>query len=339
MEFLLVERGSGVERWDRVGRRAAYGAALALLPYLLIKVSWVAGSLMGVLPVGSGFGKAQWVVLNTVTIGMAAIGIALGLALVRPWGMRIPGAAVVFCAWVGSGFLVSILPFAVLGSLLDAGGPPAGGADPAAPAAPADPAMPVWEGVLVQFSFLGMGLGLALAVPAYLRRRWPQAFAGRVGDGPRTAPLWAAALGTAVGLAWLYWAAGGTVGIARPAERITDWYVLGAVSGFWALAGSVAAGMIARTRPARLPRWLPLVFGWVGSGSLFAWSGWKLPITLYMAWAEPVGAGRPEEPVVAMVLHLCAVVAGAAMLRTLVRGIPGAPGPGVPAGPGAAVRS
>ncbi|MBT2546407.1 hypothetical protein J7E99_38550 [Streptomyces sp. ISL-44] len=300
-----------MERWDRVGRRAAYGAALALLPYLLIKVSWVVGSLMGVLPVGNGFGMAEWVVLNTVTVGMAAIGIALALALVRPWGMRIPGALVAFCAWVGSGFLVSILPFGVLGVLLDAGGGSQGGGE--------DPAMPVWEGVLVQFSFLGMGLGLALAVPAYLRRRWPEAFTGRVGDGPRTAPPWAAAVGAAVGLVWLYWAVGGTMGIAYPAERVTDWYVLGAVSGFWALAGSAAVRMVARARPARLPRWLPLVFGWVGSGSLFAWSGWKLPVTLYIAWADPVGASPPENLVIAVVLHLCAVVVGATMLRTLVR--------------------
>ncbi|MGW1659990.1 hypothetical protein [Streptomyces sp. BE282] len=110
-----------MERWDRVGRGAAYGAALALLPYLLIKVVWVVGSLVGTLPVGTGFGVAEWVVLNTVTVGMAGIGVALALALVRPWGMRIPGALVVFCAWVGSGLLVSILPFGVLSTLLGAG--------------------------------------------------------------------------------------------------------------------------------------------------------------------------------------------------------------------------
>ncbi|MFG2989236.1 hypothetical protein ACGFZK_08045 [Streptomyces sp. NPDC048257] len=278
---------------------------------MLIKVSWVVGSLIGVLPIGSGFGMAEWVALNTVTIGMAAIGIALALALVRPWGMRIPGALVAFCAWVGSGFLVSILPFGVVGALLEGDGGSRGVAE--------DPAMPLWEGVLVQFGFLGTGLGLALAVPAYLRRRWPQAFTGRIGDGPRTALPYAAAVGAGVGLVWLSWAVGGTVGITHPAERTTDWYALGAVSGFWALAGSLAVGMVARARPARLPRWLPLVIGWVGSGSLFAWSGWKLPLTLYMAWADPVGAVPPENPVVAVGLHLCAVVAGATMLRTLIR--------------------
>ncbi|MER5733286.1 hypothetical protein ABT084_33990 [Streptomyces sp. NPDC002138] len=312
-----------MERWDRVGRKAAYGAALALSPYLLIKVSWVIGSLVGVLPIGEGFGLAAWVALNTVTIGMAAIGIALALALVRPWGMRIPGALVALCSWVGSGFLVSVLPFLLVGALRSAGGDAGGDAVGGAGGGGDDPALPVWEGVLLEFSFVGMGLGLALAVPAYLRRRWPDAFAGRVGDGPRAVAPWAGVVGVVggviPGLVWLYWAAGGTLGIAHPAERNTDGYVLGAVWGFWALAGSVAIWTMARARPARLPRWIPLTFGWVGSGSLFAWSAWKLPLLLIVAMARPAGVTPPEDLTVALALHLCAVVAGAAMIRTLVR--------------------
>ncbi|MFD9380431.1 hypothetical protein ACFWBH_33790 [Streptomyces sp. NPDC059999] len=300
-----------MDRWDRVGRNAAYGAALALSPYLLIKVSWVVGSLAGVLPIGNGFGLAEWVALNTVTVAMGVIGIALALALVRPWGMRIPGAAVAFCSWVGSGFLVSVLPFALISALLKVGGDSQGGGGD-------DPAMPVWEGVLVEFSFVGMGLGLALAVPAYLRRRWPDAFIGRVGDGPRTVPRWAAVVGAVIGLVWLYWAAGGSLGIAHPAQRNTDWYVLAAVWGFWALAGSAGIWMVAGTRPAGLPRWFPLALGWVGSGSLFAWSAWKLPLML-VALSDPADVTPPESLTVAVVLHLCAVVAGAAMMRTLVR--------------------
>ncbi|WP_330333874.1 hypothetical protein OHS33_31865 [Streptomyces sp. NBC_00536] len=299
-----------MDRWDRVGRNAAYGTALALSPYLLIKVSWVIGSLVGVLPIGEGFGLAGWLVLNTVTVGMAVTGIALVLALVRPWGMRIPGALVTFCSWVGSGFLVSVLPFAAFSALLGGGGEPSGGDDTA---------MPVWEGVLIEFSFVGMGLGLALAVPAYLRRRWPDAFAGRVGDGPRGAVPWAAVVGAVVGLVWLHWAAGGTLGIAHPAERTTDGEVLAVAWGFWAIAGSAAVWTLARARPAGLPRWLPLVIGWVGSGSLFAWSAWKVPLVLYVAMAHPADVTPPENPAVALALHLCAVVAGAAMMRTLAR--------------------
>ncbi|GAA4685559.1 hypothetical protein [Streptomyces youssoufiensis] len=305
-----------MDRWDRAGRAAAYGAALALTPYLLIKASWVVGSLVGLLPVGAGFGMTEWVVLNSATIGMAGTGIAVALALVRPWGMRIPGAPLVFCAWVGAGFLVPVLPYAVLTSLLGSADDGAEGGDDA------DPSMPVWEAVLVQTGFVGMGLGLAIALPTYARRRWPDAFVGRLGDhgegGPRALP-WMTVVGAAVGLVWLYWAVGGTAGVAHRDERGTAWYALSATFGCWALAASLATWAAVRGRPARLPRWVPMALGWLGSGSLFAWSGWKLPLTLYLAIARPADASLPEDLALAAVLHLAAVVAGAAMLRALIR--------------------
>jgi len=300
-----------MDRWDRAGRGAAYGAALALTPYLLIKVSWVAGSLVGLLPVGAGFGVAEWVVLNGATIGMAGIGITVALALGRPWGMRIPAVPLVFCAWVGTGFLVPVLPYAVLGALL---GEPESGDD-------AGPSMPGWEAALVQIGFVGTGLGLAVALPAYMRRRWPHAFAGRLGDGGEgygSVPPWMAVTGAAVGLVWLYWAVGGTAGVAHRGERDIGWHVLSGVFGLWAVVAAAATWAAVRGRPARVPRWGPMVLGWLGSGSLFAWSGWKLPFTLYVAIARPADAALPEDLAVAAVLHLAAVGAGAAMLRALL---------------------
>ncbi|MEO3766977.1 hypothetical protein [Streptomyces sp. B5E4] len=304
-----------MEAWDRVGRWSGYGAALALAPYALIKVSWVVGALLGVAPVGGGFDLAGWLLLNTVTIGMAGIGIALGLALVRPWGMRIPAWLVAFCAWVGSGFLVSILPYAVVSTLWDAArGDSAPGGSPDGD----DPVMPGWEAALIQFSFVSMGVGLALALPAYLRRRWPEAFTGRAGDRPRTVASWAAGVAAAVGLVWLYWAAGGTAGVAHSAERSADGRLLTVLGAFWALAGAGAVRALVRTRPAPVPHRLLLAAGWLGSGSLFAWSGWKLPLTVFVALARPADVTLAENPAVAAVLHLAAVVAGLGMLRTLV---------------------
>ncbi|MFI0975762.1 hypothetical protein ACH4SP_01890 [Streptomyces sp. NPDC021093] len=308
-----------MERWDRIGRGASYGAALALLPYLLIKVTWVIGALVGVLPTGMGLGVAEWAVLNTVTIGMAAIGIGTALALVRPWGMRIPGPLVGFCAWVASGFLVSILPFALFSPFLGGGderekvdGPVEEGVT-----------MPAWEAVLIQCGFVGMGLCLAVAIPAYLRRRWPDALPdGRLGDGPRTARPWAAVVAALVGLVWLYWAFGGTVGLSDPSVGGAEGRLLAGVSGFWALAAAAALWGLARARPARLGRRAVLLVGWVGSGSLFAWSSWKLPLVLYETLAAGSDVAPPGDPLAAVVLHLCAVVAGAAMLLTLVRGAP-----------------
>ncbi|ANP48921.1 hypothetical protein J2Z21_002513 [Streptomyces griseochromogenes] len=300
---------------DRVGRGAAHGAALAMTPYALIKLSWVVGAVAGLLPIGRGFDMADWVVLNTVTIGMAGIGIVMALALVRPWGMRIPGPLVAFVAWVGTGFLVPLLPYAVLDALL-------GLSDGRQRHHDDDgPSVPGWEAALIQISFVGMGLGLAVALPVYLRRRWPQVFAGRVGDaggsGSRLVP-WAVGAAAVIGVVWCFWALGGTVGMAHPAERSPGGRLLDGVWGVWALTASAATWTVSRGRPSRLPRRLPLTLGWLGTGSLFAWSAWKLPLTVYLAVARPAAESLPEDLALATVLHLGAVVAGAVMLTALV---------------------
>ncbi|MGW7260330.1 hypothetical protein [Streptomyces sp. NPDC054834] len=304
-----------MERWDRIGRAAAYGAAAALVPYLVIKVSWVVGSLLGLLPVGRGFSLGGWLVLNTVTIGMAVAGIMLGLALVRPWGMRIPGWLVGFFAWVGSGFLVSILPYVVVSALVNSGTGSSKGSG-------SDAAMPGWEAVLLQCSFVGTGIALAIALPAYLWRRWPHAL--RRPEPPRTrtssGPLWPAVTGAVTGLAWLYWAADGSLGIAHRDERPASWHVLVGVSACWALAASTAVLALVRRRSTRLPYPLLLALAWLGSGSMFAWSGWRLPATVYVALAHPSDVSYPENVAVAVALHVTAVLTGAGITGTLVRG-------------------
>ncbi|MBJ3810580.1 hypothetical protein JGB26_26330 [Streptomyces flavofungini] len=311
-----------MDRLDRAGRLAAYGAAFAMTPYALIKISWAVGAMAGLVPIGDGFSPAGWAVLNTVTVGMAGIGIAMALALVRPWGMRIPGPLVVCVAWVGTGFLVPVLPYAVLDSMLglSGGGEPQHHEDDG-------PAMPGWEAGLIQFSFVGMGLGLALALPAYLRRRWPEAFAGPVGvhaqsghsRGGRRHVLGAVGAGTVVGAVWIYWALGGTAGMAHPTELHANGRLLTGIWGGWALTASAATWAVGRGRPARLPRWIPLTLGWLGTGSLFAWSSWRLLFTSYVAMARPADASLPEDLAVAAVVHVAAVPAGAVMLAALLR--------------------
>lgn len=73
-----------MDLWDRAGRLGGYGAALALTPYLVIKVSRHGGDR---------------------DRGRTGAGTALGA--------RLPGRPLVFCAWVGTGFLVPLLPYAV----------------------------------------------------------------------------------------------------------------------------------------------------------------------------------------------------------------------------------
>ncbi|MEU9607441.1 hypothetical protein [Streptomyces sp. NPDC048057] len=76
---------------------------------------------------------------------------------------------------------------------------------------------------------------------------------------------------------------------------------------------SVVAWAVVRGRPARAPRWVPLVLGWLGSGALFAWSGWKLPFVVYLALVRPADVALPEGLAFAAILHLAAVGSGAAM--------------------------
>ncbi|MEU4038002.1 hypothetical protein [Streptomyces collinus] len=310
-----------MERWDRIGRTAAYGAAAALVPYLVIKVTWVVGSLLGLLPVARGFSRGGWLVLNTVTIGMAAAGITLGLALVRPWGMRIPGRLVGFLAWVGSGFLVSILPFVLLTALAGSGSASSASAGSTGSSGH-DVAMPGWEAVLLQCSFVGTGIGLAVALPVYLWRRWPHALRRPECPGGRATPgpLWSAVTAAVTGLAWLYWAAGGLLGITHGDERPAGWHILVGVSACWALAAAAAIAALVRRRPSRLPHPLLLALAWLGSGSMFAWSGWRLPATVYVAVAHPSDVVYPENVAVAVALHATAVLTGAGIIRTLARG-------------------
>jgi hypothetical protein len=301
----------GGDGWTRLRLAAAYGAALAITPYLLIKVSWVLGALLGLLPSGAGFSLAGWVALNTATIVMAAGGIALALALARPWGLRIPARPVLGAAWVGGGLLVPMLPYLAVSSL--PGGETAPAGDPAA--------MPAWEGALVQSGFAGLGVGLAIALPLYLRERWPAAFRGRLGDAarPRRAATGsiAAVLAAAVGLLALSWTLGSPLGLSHPEARDTNWYLLTGNTAAWALAGAWAIRAVTTRRPGALPAWVAAAVALISSGMLFAWSAWKLPLVAALAADPGIGDPWPENLAVAAGQFAVGIVAGVAMLRTL----------------------
>lgn len=196
-------------RWSAARRLAGYSAALTMSLYLLVKVIWIAGALVGYGP--SDVGTAGWVGLNAVTVGMSAVGVMLGLALAQRWGRRLPALPVVLFSWVGAGFLVPMLPYMVISAVLDAagvsrGGGRAGGSEP----------VPGWESVFIGIGFAGMAVGLAVALPIYLRERWPNHFLGRVGQRRFCASrgAWPGMLAAVVlGLLWLYWGFGGTIGL------------------------------------------------------------------------------------------------------------------------------
>ncbi|MFI6516212.1 hypothetical protein ACIBF1_11685 [Spirillospora sp. NPDC050679] len=273
--------------------------------YLVVKVVWIAAAAFGHAP--DGYGTADWAVLNTVTVVMAATGVALGLALAQGWGRRLHAVPVVFFSWVGAGFLVPMLPFMAVKGVL-------GGVGPA----------PRWETVFLGIGFAGMAVGLAVALPIYFRERWPRAFVGRVGDGPRfSSPLvTAAVLGAVVlGALWCLWAAGVTVGLDPAQSHLRDLNgrLLYGSSGLAALLGAWSVWTLTRRRPVRLPLWVPVSLAFGTSGSLFAWSGWKLPMVLL----RPGGFTTAEYVPVAVVEHVLGIGVGLTFMAVLLRAVAG----------------
>jgi hypothetical protein len=251
-----------------------------MTPYLVTKIVWVVGALMGLLPTSAGMSVPAFVGLNLVTIGLAVPGILLGLMLARrrPGGRAGP---ILLFGWVGSGFLVPLIPSLVRGFFTGSGAE-------------------LW---LIQGSFLAMALCLLVAVPLYLAERWPSAYT-------RPAPPALALLPLLSGAVALYWTLGGQLGLAHPAARDTDWYLTGALTAAWALAGAWAM-----TRRGRLAA----AVTWFSSGLLFAWSAWRLPFTVLLALRFDPTVTWPENLGVAGAVFAVNIVAGLLMVRSLIR--------------------
>ncbi|MCK9794508.1 hypothetical protein M1843_12200 [Isoptericola sp. 4D.3] len=294
----------------RAARRVAgFGAAGSIGLYVLVKSLWVLGGLTGLLPDELDVGRVEWVVLNVMTLGMGALGIALGLALAQPWGMRLPGVLVVGSAWLGAGFLVSMLPHTALTALLVHGGRAEGMAEEAV--------RPFWDTVLITVGFAGMALGLLVATPLYFAERWPHTIGGTVGGNVAvTVRLLVLASSALVPAAmWTYWAVGGSQGLdaGTAGSRAPDVWLLDYVSAGWALLGVVSAAVLSLRRPRGLRRRVPVTVGFIASGSLFAWNAWRVP------WVTLGEVGPMRSWPFALVEHGVAMVAGVAMLLVVLR--------------------
>jgi hypothetical protein len=290
---------------------AGYGAALSLSLYLVVKVVWVVAALFGHAP--SNFGSGDWILLNAVTVGMSVVGVVLGLALAQRWGRRVPAPPLVFFAWMAAGFLIPMLPYMLLSAFL-------GGDSESGDSGDGGATTPHWEMVFIAIGFAGMAIGLAIALPIYMRERWPAAFLGRLGDR-RPVPLGRSrlpalyAMVAALAVLWGYWAAGGTLGISPAHRDLMEVHgrLLVGNSALWALIGAVAVRAVATGRP-RTPVWIPIALGFTSSGSLFAWAAWKLPWALL----HPGGYDAPEYPVVSVVQYGLSIAAGITMLAALM---------------------
>ncbi|MFD8951443.1 hypothetical protein ACFV0B_21590 [Streptomyces xanthophaeus] len=256
-------------------------AVAATVPYLLLKAAWVAGSHLGI-PADSVLREPGPVLLvaNAVTLAMDACVILLVLVLTRPWGMRVPAWLLTVPVFVATGLLTPIL-FGFSGQLLaramgfgadaDADVDGAGGQQPFL-----DP----WVPDLVYAGFTVQGLALAGLFVPYARKRWGRLWQGVPGERlpPSTGVMAAAAavVGAAVGGAHLYWAFGGTAGLAE--ERVASWSVEASVGsvvhGVCAVVAGAVAVLLARGG-RRGARW-PLAVAWTSSAATACWGLWML---------------------------------------------------------------
>jgi hypothetical protein len=286
-----------------------YGAAVAVSPYLLIKIAWTFGLFMPT----DQMGDPSWRIANAVTIILAAAGILLAMAFCRPWGERLPTWLVAFPVWVGTGLLVPMLLLApVLGPAAITRDMEAGTAD-----------FWVYEQIFVMFSLVGVGICLPLALAGYAKARWPEALGGPIDcrELPGNTRQLQISLArfiaggcTLLGVIKVFWAVGGTLGIdpAMLDDRDIWWRLLSLSTGAWAFAG--AWGLLVLTSRRGSRRFLPpMAAAWISSGMLFSYNLFNR-----LSASRPDAPPAPEYPLAQVLTMEAGTVLGVMMGMTLL---------------------
>ncbi|MFJ5677546.1 hypothetical protein [Streptomyces sp. NPDC093097] len=266
----------------------------ACLPYLALKVAWVAGSRVGI-PDGSELLAHETVmrIANALTCLMDASVIVLALLLTRPWGRRVPAWLVAVPLWVATGLLAPIVVGFPATLVAGALGAETVGAQAAAQASWLED----WVWSMVYGGFIVQALGLGTLFVMYVRDRWAPVWQGRLGALPPspTAAAQRVIAVAAAGLALLpaalhaLWAAGSTCGLSAglAAGRTTDFHVVEAVHALWAASAAVGALMLALRIGRGVRVWVPLALAWVGSGATAAWGAWLAVTSLAASLNDP----------------------------------------------------
>ncbi|MET9960836.1 hypothetical protein ABZ128_17595 [Streptomyces sp. NPDC006326] len=281
--------------WRRTLRAVAIAATV---PYLSLKISWLAGSHLGI-PEGSVLrepGTAFFISLNALTVLMDLSVVLLALVLTRPWGLRVPSWLLVLPVFTATGLLTPIV-LGFPGQLLVRAvglGPeetlPAGGR----------PFLEPWVFDVVYPGFIVQAVALAGLFTGYARERWggpwQGVLGGRLPSSTGVVAGAAAVTASAVAAGYLYWAFGGTAGqnAAQVAEYSSDRVVVHVVNAICALAGAVGAVLLARGGDRRAV-W-PLAGAWIGSAAALWWGMWLMTALLSSDF------GPEEQPTTATAL-------------------------------------
>ncbi|MGW6307596.1 hypothetical protein ACWFRQ_23215 [Streptomyces niveus] len=282
------------------GVRALRAVAIAsCLPYITLKILWIAGDRTGV-PDGSTLldHRARMAVANGVSVVLDATVVVLALLLTQPWGRRVPAWLLVLPMWVAAGLLAPIMtgyPLQLAASVVEGSRP--------APSN-SEPFLDAWVFGVVYGGFILQGLTLGALFVRYARRRWGHLWRGAVGDPPATTAMRAAAtagslLALLPAVTHLLWAAGATTGLSadRVESRSTDFYLVEGVNGLFAVVAVVGTLLLvfqfrggAVPGAGLSPRW-PLAAAWVGSGTLGCWGGFLFLVTALPGEQDQRAAG------------------------------------------------
>ncbi|MEV5380251.1 hypothetical protein AB0L26_30485 [Streptomyces nondiastaticus] len=311
-------------RDDHATKRRALRAVTiaACLPYLGLKVAWVAGSHIGI-PEGSVLrdAGAGLVVANAVTILMDAAVVVLALLLTRPWGRRVPAWLLVLPMWGAVGLLTPIMygfPAQLLVRAL--------GGSSTAVGAGKQPFLDEWVFGVVYTGFIVQALALGTLFVLYARDRWGHLWQGSVGDlkaaspgrGQRAALTAAAVLAVVPGGVHLLWTCGWSAGLLPEIRKYGGAFSV-MESGYVLYAAATVAGIAlllsgARRGGSRLPLRVPLLLAGVGSAASAAWGGWQLLATL----TSLADDGRGPTPAMG-VTYAVQVITGLLVLATGAR--------------------
>lgn len=268
-------------------------AAAGTLPYLTLKVLWLAGSPVGVTD-PAFLADPAIVALNAVTLGMDLLLVAVAMALTHRWGLRLPALLVLLPIWVASGFMVPMVIGAVPGLLLSGG-------------APAGP-LAGWVQPVVYGGFAWQGVFLVIAFIGYSLRRWADVIDAPAVPVRPVPPLLAALVGGGATMA-------GISAVLHVASVLTGGPAVGilvsAINAALATLGAV--GVVALVR-GRRGRRAAVAAAWTGSAAMFAWGLWAAVNTMA---ATPLAGGHPVSGMAQLTGLLAGLTLATAALTTL----------------------
>ncbi|MGW4702644.1 hypothetical protein [Streptomyces sp. NPDC004285] len=281
----LAPAPAGGHRPSAARRALRALAILACLPYISLKVVWVAGGTLGI-PAGSVLLERPQLmaIANAVSVVADVLVIVLALLLTQAWGRRFPAWLLALPMWAATGLLAPIMTGypAQLAVALFTGDEKA--------AAPAEPFLDDWVFAVVYGGFILQGLSLGTLFALYARDRWSRLWRGRLGalpagtSGPGARALAVAGAVAALVPATLHlmWAAGSTTGLSarRIAERDSDFYVLEAQWAGFLVAAVVLTLFLVLRRPARLRVRTTLALAWTASGAVGCWGAYMSLVAL-----------------------------------------------------------